>query len=273
MARTASPSPRRTPSQRSNKGVAPAKFSPDATAKASPAKKAAASSSPASSSAILSAVGPADVIVLMFSISVWLYVMKSFGVPLFVPPSSLLTPLAVVAGVSPSQLLLYPSVWYNAKKFAKACKKRKWKPVSVFAKLVAVGKTLQQVALFYWASGGTLAGLTSLFTSASPTQWAAFAVLFTIGQGLNASIYRAIGADGVYYGFKLGAPVPWSTAFPFSAGFRHPQYVGGYSTQLGIFALVASKPLIAAGLVPLALWWAALYVLNSAIEASDDNDA
>ena len=59
-------------------------------------------------------------------------------------------------------------------------------------------------------------------------------------QALNAAIYAAIGKDGVYYGFKLGRPVPWCTGFPFNLGFRHPQYVGGFCSQLGVLALLAT---------------------------------
>ena len=80
------------------------------------------------------------------------------------------------------------------------------------------------------------------------------------------------GDNGVYYGFKLGAPVPWSTAFPFSAGFRHPQYVGGYLSQLGVLLLLAHPATISMGLVPIALLWFGLYALNSAVEASGDAD-
>ena len=36
---------------------------------------------------------------------------------------------------------------------------------------------------------------------------------------------------------KLGRPVPWCDGFPFNLGFRHPQYVGGLLTQLGLLAL------------------------------------
>ena len=74
-------------------------------------------------------------------------------------------------------------------------------------------------------------------------------------------------------GFKLGAPVPWSTAFPFNAGFRHPQYVGGYSSQLGVMMLLASPATLSGGLVYLAIWWAVCYSANSVIEASGDADA
>ena len=47
--------------------------------------------------------------------------------------------------------------------------------------------------------------------------------LIIAGQSLNVAIYRAIGNDGVYYGFKLGRTVPWCSGFPFNFGLRHPQ--------------------------------------------------
>ena len=76
----------------------------------------------------------------------------------------------------------------------------------------------------------------------------------------------------VYYVFKLGRPVPWSTAFPFNAGFRHPQYVGAIISQYGVLLFVASADSVAAGLPLLTLWWTTLYVLTSVQEASGDND-
>ena len=66
--------------------------------------------------------------------------------------------------------------------------------------------------------------------------------------------------------------MPWSTGFPCSAGFRHPQYVGGYASQLGVLLLVASPAALKAGLVPLAAFWAVCYVATSIIEARGDND-
>lgn len=127
-------------------------------------------------------------------------------------------------------------------------------------------------------------------------------------QVLNISIYKAIGNDGVYYGFKLGRPVPWSSAFPFNAGFRHPQcvrdkppspslsrsppprrmsatrparspfdtatrrYVGAIVSQYGVLLPLVAPDTIAAGLPLLTVWWTSLYVLTSVQEASGDND-
>ena len=209
MARTAvSPSPasrRSTP--RSNAGVPPARLmSPDEkikyAAKRSAGDAGSAKQPPAAASTAFSIVGPADVAILALGVGVWLYVMLSFGVPLLSPPPAV-SFVAVAAGVAPSQLLLYPLVWYNSKAFAKACKKRKWKPVPVFARLVALGKVLQQVALLAWIaslSGGSAAALYAQVLAS--LQWATCPALVTMGQVLNGSVYKAIGADGVYYGFN-----------------------------------------------------------------------
>ena len=105
-----------------------------------------------------------------------------------------------------------------------------------------------------------------------PHAVAVFSALAACGQALNVAIYAAIGKDGVYYGFKLGRPVPWCDGFPFNLGFRHPQYVGGLLTQLGLLALASDESSLRAGLAPLAAWWVLLYVATSVQEALGDND-
>lgn len=57
--------------------------------------------------------------------------------------------------------------------------------------------------------------------------------LVLVGQLLNVSIYRAIGKAGVYYGYKIGVPVPWCTGFPFNVFTMHPQYAGCIMTIIG----------------------------------------
>jgi methylene-fatty-acyl-phospholipid synthase len=59
-----------------------------------------------------------------------------------------------------------------------------------------------------------------------------------MGQVLNIAIYRAIGVNGVYYGVRLGNPVPWCKGFPFNV-VSHPQYVGATLSFLGLSALLA----------------------------------
>ncbi len=95
-------------------------------------------------------------------------------------------------------------------------------------------------------------------------QWLAALALFGYGQSLNAGIFRAIGRDGVYYGFKLGRRVPWVSGWPFDT-VAHPQYVG---SVLSVWALVAlvwghAPP---ASLLVLGGYWTALYALTGAFE-------
>jgi hypothetical protein len=212
-------------------------------------------------------------------------------------PAPLLPALAIAVAAS-SAHVLYGVVWVYTKAFKKACKKAPLrfvskKPVVIFETLVLGNKVCQQLALLAWACEMEGPGVSKLLTmamevkgpvfsalsaavqksvAAHSTQYAVAAGLMLGGQLLNAAIYRAIGRDGVYYGFKLGRPVPWSTAFPFNAGFRHPQYVGGYATQLGVLLVLASPATLSAGLLYLAAWWGLCYVATSLVEASGDND-
>ena len=96
-------------------------------------------------------------------------------------------------------------------------------PVSVFAKLEVAFKLSQLGVLWlYLGDGGRAAALASV-QSAPAWCWQAAGALILAGQTLNVAIYRAIGNDGVYYGFKLGRTVPWCSGFPFNIGLRHPQ--------------------------------------------------
>ena len=96
-------------------------------------------------------------------------------------------------------------------------------PVSVFAKLEVAFKLSQLGVLWlYLGDGGRAAALASV-QSAPAWCWQVGVALILVGQTLNLAIYRAIGNDGVYYGFKLGRTVPWCSGFPFNIGLRHPQ--------------------------------------------------
>lgn len=226
------------------------------------------------SSSTFSVVGPADVLVLAAAVGAFYYVLPK-PVPMVMPA---MTPafqgmLAMIA----SSHILYAIVWYKSKAFKSAAKKMPLSllgknAVGVFGQLVLLNKLVQQLALLAWASRMDFGALTKLVTTHTPEQYAAGAGLLLMGQILNIAIYKAIGKDGVYYGFKLGRPVAWSTAFPFNAGFRHPQYVGGYASQLGVLVLLISPATMAAGLVPLAATWAFCYIITSVVEASGDND-
>ena len=50
----------------------------------------------------------------------------------------------------------------------------------------------------------------------------------------------------MYYGYRLGEPVPWVTGFPFSV-VPHPQYFGVCCCVIGVNVFTATKAHIAAG--------------------------
>ena len=84
-------------------------------------------------------------------------------------------------------------------------------------------------------------------------------------QGLNISIYRAIGKRGVYYGHRLGEESPWVTGFPFSV-MPHPQYCGVCIFVLGTNLLVATPVHVAAGWLNLTAIQVLFYVYMSLVE-------
>ena len=119
--------------------------------------------------------------------------------------------LSLAVAVASSHVL-YAFVWFAPRRFAMACA---WPPlsllgahaVSVFSALVFWFKFAQQCALLLVYAGRTPADALAAIRAASQAQLLLAAALLGGGQLLNASIYRAIGQDGVYYGFKLGRPV------------------------------------------------------------------
>ena len=219
--------------------------------------------------AIFSAV---DLLVVAAGFAVWLVAVSGVSTPTI----SLDAPwLAVAAGASTSHIL-YAAVWYNPRAFCRLCECGLFQPlgrdaVSVFAVFVATAKMVQQLGVGFWAMM-TVGGIGPLVEAMMVTNWMLSLALLACGQLLNASIYRAIGQDGVYYGFKLGRPVPWCYDFPFNVGFRHPQYVGGLLSQLGVLVLLTTKETVAAGMLPLVGWWTTLYALTAYMEAVGDND-
>ncbi len=168
---------------------------------------------------------------------------------------------------------LHGFIWNFPAKFAALCKKyTKLHPVEVFAVLEGVGKIWQGGAIALYLGMGGLRAAGAAMAAAPAWCWAACAASVAAGQTLNFAMYATIGNAGVYYGFKLGRPVPWCDGFPFNLGFRHPQYVGGLLTQLGLLALASDEHSLRAGLAPLAAWWVLLYVATSVQEALGDND-
>lgn len=119
---------------------------------------------------------------------------------------------------------------------------------------------VQAAAVLMWWSCGRPQGLCLDLSRVGLLQWLAALASIAWGQSLNVGIFSAIGHDGVYYGTKLGRAVPWVTGWPFDA-VSHPQYVGSVATVWGLAALVSGQA--PAGLLPLALFWTALYAITA----------
>jgi len=229
-------------------------------------------------------VGAADVLTLALGFGLFGYGLQSKNLlsSASLMPSPTM-PAATIAGLVGTAIMvagshiLYALIWYNPKKFKVLAKKVPFKflgkhAVAVFGKLVLGWKISQQLALCAFVSKLSMDTFKAFFLALTPELWALAATLFALGQVLNGAIYYAIGEDGVYYGFKLGRPVPWATGFPFNAGYRHPQYVGAMLSQLGVLLVFVNATTLDDGLGLLLVYWTALYVVTSYIEATGDND-
>jgi len=69
-------------------------------------------------------------------------------------------------------------------------------------------------------------------------------LLIITGQVLNMSVYKKLGAKGVYYGNKLGHTLPYITTFPYNLGIKNPQYVGCILTLCGLYPLISIRYLM-----------------------------
>ena len=65
--------------------------------------------------------------------------------------------------------------------------------------------------------------------------------MVAFGQFLNLAVYRAIGFNGVYYGNKFGINIPYCTKFPYNTNIKHPQYIGAYTTYIGLWFVFMQK--------------------------------
>lgn len=80
------------------------------------------------------------------------------------------------------------------------------------------------------------------FNLNSPVAILAGLVLACLGQVLNAAVFNAIGAMGVYYGNELGYQVPWCTGFPYNLPMNDPQYWGVIMCIWGIYLVLSPSP-------------------------------
>lgn len=84
--------------------------------------------------------------------------------------------------------------------------------------------------------------LTHPFASTDATSKASLGVIcILIGQGLNYSVFRALGPIGVYYGHELGYTVPRVSCFPYNTGLSDPQYWGVVICVWGIYLTLGAS--------------------------------
>lgn len=146
----------------------------------------------------------------------------------------------------------YTVVWTKSEYFLRVSKRMPLRllgsrPTEVVYKLFLLNKIFQM--------GPQLAFLVLRGSNVSPLDWGKIPLyqwitglqLILLGQFLNSAIYRAIGKKGVYYGVRLGEPVPYCTGFPFNVVTAHPQYLGCISTCIGCYVLWTTPQLEAAG--------------------------
>lgn len=135
------------------------------------------------------------------------------------------------------------------------------RPVQLFAQIAYSLKIVQFASAAYWWIQTQDEAFCWKETSA--IQALSFALLAAAGQALNVGIYRAIGKEGVYYGCRLGAHVPWHDGFPFNV-VRHPQYVGAVFSIWAVVSLVFRTTHV--GLLGVATFWTCLYAFTALVE-------
>lgn len=151
---------------------------------------------------------------------------------------------------------LYHYIWNNAAKFNRRCHPN---TVRTFHFLVLFFKVFQVAAYAVW------------YTVQPKPEIMAFAIVLLIcGTALNSLVYRKLGYNGVYYGFKFGHKVEWNTGFPFNV-VRHPQYVGSLLSFAGLGCLVA-HPGIQNEIITLFLLQVIAYIGTGWMESAGDQD-
>jgi hypothetical protein len=166
--------------------------------------------------------------------------------------------------------VLYTIVWIRPKAWMAMSKTQPFvrlgSPVDVVCAGFSVSKVLQIGSFVAWYAAFGPFDLVAVVRDATRLQWVCAAQGIFLGQLLNMAIYKAIGKNGVYYGYKLGRPVPWCTTFPFNAFTAHPQYVGCIATIVGLSAFMATEAHVKNGWLGLSALGSLMYVYMAIIE-------
>jgi len=170
-----------------------------------------------------------------------------------------------------THFVLYPTIWYFPKFWMSVWGSGK-NAVKAFSTCVAVHKVLLAITLYaLWVPSSFYDNLSSVD-----------AVLAYLLNGKNALtlaaliwalrlqqlVYIKIGADGVYYGFKLNRDVPWCYDYPFDT-IRHPQYLSASLIFICSMILLQIETSSAICLTALQIWG---YAFTGLMEESGDQD-
>mmetsp|Transcript_21734 Transcript_21734/g.35946 ORF Transcript_21734/g.35946 Transcript_21734/m.35946 type:complete len:190 (+) Transcript_21734:176-745(+) len=112
---------------------------------------------------------------------------------------------------------LYFILWTYPAFVVNFCRWRKIVPTKSAAIVASIIRTTEFALIFSgWIHHGTIAALTPLVLGVAA---------ICVGQFLNVHVHRKLGVDGIYYGIKLGRPIPWVYDWVFD-NLTHPQYIG-----------------------------------------------
>jgi len=141
------------------------------------------------------------------------------------------------------------------------------RPLDVVVSLFYISKVFQLGSIFgHYFYIGSVESLLAELRGLTAFRLVLGVQFFVVGQLLNASIYRAIGKAGVYYGYKIGVPVPWCTGFPFNVFTMHPQYAGVVMSLLGGGLLMCTKEHAKLGFVGVGISQALYYLYMAIVE-------
>ena len=146
--------------------------------------------------------------------------------------------------------LFYTLIWYRPHYWMEFCKSLgATNPVSMMANLAYVLKLFQfgmiTTLLFYFDDTRCDKVWSRLQT---PLYLVPGAACIAFGQLLNMRVYQLLGENGVYYGSKLGRPIPWITAWPYNS-IDDPQYTGALLSLLGAKLLGLASTYVCGGWV------------------------
>lgn len=170
---------------------------------------------------------------------------------------------------------IYSYIWIRPKKYAEICKEKLKgeDPIKVYA-ITSFSIKIMQItfmvlaAIYYKGPHIFLLDLTNL----SIERWLASLTLIVVGQVLNMFVYKKLGLNGVYYGYKLGKEVPWVYSFPFNLKIRHPQYFGAIISWWGMFNMFISSSLLYNEYMILCLMTCLSYIVIAVVEETSDWD-